>query len=358
MLRVFNMSSIRYTSLAASYTFCALATCSVYWEPTVAYACGGFFDVECNLKNGGLSPDNLRKQTEKAQRDLGPFGPWIAPNVVPPFDVAERCLKDLSHCPKELVARAAYEVAKPIVDQYLSFLRSQTSGNNYKLPADFITTAQPYYSINLNEVRYSLRVNTIHRQAITVGYRIYFPRNIDLDDSDDIELMYHELEHVVQYRNKGGVEPFLAEYIAKAFGKIIEKRSVNIHDEIDIEGAAINKAASVSEKTKGRQFYFSNSCSYKLRMALSYKDTHNEWQTTGYWELDSGEKTHLTDNDVRLRSRNSIYYIYAESIDRTRKWSGDKYFTVDTDGRKLGFLKKQDGADHEKLGTNFTCNSD
>ncbi|MDC9835538.1 DUF1036 domain-containing protein [Rhizobium binxianense] len=356
MLRVFKRSSLKYTSAIVGYACYALTNCSVFWSPTVAYACGGIFDVECNLKHGGMSPENLRRQTEKAQRDLGPFGPWIAPNVVPPFDVAERCLRDLSHCPKELVARAAYEVAKPIVDQYLNFLSSQTSGNNYKLPDDFISTAQPYYSVNLNKVRYSLRVNTVHRQAITVGYRIYFPRNIDLDDSDDIELMYHELEHVVQYEQKGGIEPFLAEYIAKGFAKIIEKRSVNIHDDIDIERAAIDKAALVSEKTKGREFYFSNSCNDTIRLALSYKDIHNQWRTTGYWKLDNGEKTHLVDNNVRLRSRNSIYYIYAESLNRSRTWSGNKYLTVDTDGRRLGFLEKHEDADAAKLGTNFTCN--
>jgi len=34
------------------------------------FACGGIFDVDCNLRNGGLSPSNIVKQTEKAVHDI------------------------------------------------------------------------------------------------------------------------------------------------------------------------------------------------------------------------------------------------------------------------------------------------
>jgi hypothetical protein len=35
------------------------------------FACGGIFDVACNLHNGGMSPGNVIKQTEKAGQDVG-----------------------------------------------------------------------------------------------------------------------------------------------------------------------------------------------------------------------------------------------------------------------------------------------
>jgi len=37
-------------------------------------ACGGIFDVDCNLREGGLSPKNIEKQGKKAVKDIGKTG--------------------------------------------------------------------------------------------------------------------------------------------------------------------------------------------------------------------------------------------------------------------------------------------
>jgi hypothetical protein len=36
---------------------------------SAAFACGGFFDVACNVTHGGMSPGNIQKQVEKAGQD-------------------------------------------------------------------------------------------------------------------------------------------------------------------------------------------------------------------------------------------------------------------------------------------------
>lgn len=175
--------------------------------------------------------------------------------------------------------------------------------------------------------------------------------------------MYHELEHVVQYRQKGGVEPFLAEYIANAFGQIIEKRSVDIHDDIEIEQSAISKAALVVQQTAARiqqtaakEFAFQNNCNEPIRLAIGYQDTDSDWRYEGFWRIESGKEIHPSDQGERLRSRSLVYYFYAESIDGNKK-SGSEYKNVNGDGRRLGFKKKDEDASSDTLGTNLTCNS-
>src|SRR5271166_760365 len=99
--------------------------------------------------------------------------------------------------------------------------------------------AQYYPDVNISAVRLAMGVNTVHGQAITIGNDIFFPRELDLSTKGDQQFLFHELEHVGQYARRGGVRPFLAEYIAKIPGKVIANRSFEIHDDIDIERAAI-----------------------------------------------------------------------------------------------------------------------
>jgi len=58
---------------AFSQCFCVVAlTASVLaFHSGPTFACGGIFDVKCNLEKGGLSPSNIGKQTEKAVQDTG-----------------------------------------------------------------------------------------------------------------------------------------------------------------------------------------------------------------------------------------------------------------------------------------------
>jgi hypothetical protein len=161
------------------------------------------------------------------------------------IEVAKACIQNIPQCPQQIVARAGYEVARPIVDSYIASLRAQAVGKYRSLPDAFVQSYQRFYTVDLHSIQYATGIDTVHGNAITIGTEIYFPWAMDLNTLNSSALMFHELEHTVQYRNRGGIEPFLAEYIAKSFGKIIQRKSFDIHDDIDIEGAAIAKSKEV-----------------------------------------------------------------------------------------------------------------
>ena len=180
-----------------------------------------------------------------------PFGPGGPFQQGGPLGLSvpqvQQCVANLSACPAQIIARLGYETVRPIVDNYIGFLQNQAGNNLYALDENFISSIQQFYPVNLHGVRYATNINTIHGANITIGNTIYFVGNIDLSDPNDAELVYHELEHVVQYSRRGGVEPFLAEYILKSGGSILRGgNSIDMHDNIDLERDAINKASQVA----------------------------------------------------------------------------------------------------------------
>jgi hypothetical protein len=135
--------------------------------------------------------------------------------------------------------------AQSIVDGYKRHLTAQVRGWN-RLPPDFIAQVQPFYKVNLNAIQYAVGINTVHGSNITFGNQIFFTRQFSFGDENDLHLLFHELEHSVQYQNRGGEAAFIAEYVAKAAGQILRTRTFNVHDLIDFEGAAEQKANEMS----------------------------------------------------------------------------------------------------------------
>jgi hypothetical protein len=130
--------------------------------------------------------------------------------------------------------------------RYIAFLEMQ--GGLRPLPDLVIRALEPYYdSFYLSQVRLATNINTLHGQAVTFGYHIYYPDSIDFFDEMDFLLLIHELEHVSQYKVLGGVQPFLMKYFPQAliavfnYGRI--KRGVNVHDDIYAEREAFAKEA-------------------------------------------------------------------------------------------------------------------
>ncbi|WP_178133967.1 eCIS core domain-containing protein [Vineibacter terrae] len=222
-----------------------------------------------------------------------------------------------------------------------------------------VTGVGRYYpEIDLRKVRFAVDINTGHGQAITIGYRIFFPRKIDLDDRNDVLLMLHELEHVVQYERRGGIRPFLAEYIAKIPTKIIERRRFNIHDDLDIERAANAKADRVITAYYGWNFKFSNACNKPIDAAIRYLTTNDEWVTVGYWRADPGQSFLLADDDKPLRTRNGIYYVHAHEVDGERYWGSERRYVVEVDNETRNFSKFEFEATRIGFFTlRFTCDN-
>jgi hypothetical protein len=121
--------------------------------------------------------------------------------------------------------------------------------------------ARHYPEIKVDEVMFAPAIDTRHGDHITWGNRFFYSKTkipdpvIDFTKVVHTGVMLHELEHVVQYHRRGE-EAFLGEYILKAAGKIIEKRSINIHDLIDVERAAIAKENELVPQ------YCTNACTF------------------------------------------------------------------------------------------------
>jgi uncharacterized membrane protein len=287
----------------------------------------------------------------------GPGGPLAPGGPVPvtPQDL-NRCLADVQRCPAYILGRVSYQSIKPIVDGYIGFLMGQGNGRWRSIDPRLANAVSSNYRINPGQVRYATGINTLHGDAITIGNNIFFPGALDLDTRGDQELLFHELEHVVQYQNRGGTEPFLAEYVMKSVGQVASRRSFNVHDYIDIERAAISKASSVIRNEYGWEFLFENQCSQPIDLALHYLDPVDGWSTEGYWRMNSGERSFLADTSgSHLRSKNRVYYYYAEIVGSSYSWSGDVKKVVDADDRELGFRTVEEYPNGNEFRRTFTC---
>ena len=158
------------------------------------------------------------------------------------------CISDIARCPSQVIARLGYQVIAPFANSYIQSMENQADGRWQGLPPDFIGQVQVFYPVNLSGVRYATNINTVHGNAITIGNEIFFPGDLDLSDDDDAHTMYHELQHVVQYARRGGVQAFLTEYVLKSGGQVISQGSINVHDSIDLEQEAIAKSDEVAAR--------------------------------------------------------------------------------------------------------------
>lgn len=184
--------------------------------------------------------DNLPGSPTGPGGPFAPGGPFGGLTV----EQARDCLANLAACPGSVFARLGYQAVRPAVNAYISFLRTQAEGRWRTLSPGFINQVQPFFQSDLRTVRYAVEISTIHGQAITIGNDIFFPE--DVKENPDAGLFYHELEHVDQYRRKGGIESFMTEYVMKSTGSVFHGgNSVNMHDSIDLENEAIQKARQV-----------------------------------------------------------------------------------------------------------------
>jgi len=170
----------------------------------------------------------------------GPLGPGGPQPPIGPQQV-QQCLANIAQCPQNILGSSV----RPIVEAYKQSLIAQVR-QWYRLDPATIAKIQPFYSIDLNSIEFAYGINTVHGAHITFGNRIFFTQTLDMNAPADLHLMYHELEHSVQYQNRGGESAFIAEYVLKAAGQIVATRSFNVHDFIDLEGAAESKANQVS----------------------------------------------------------------------------------------------------------------
>jgi hypothetical protein len=132
----------------------------------------------------------------------------ITPGILTPQQI-QQCISNIGRCPATLLSQMTYSIIRFIVEEYEGKLYNQAGNRWQRLDDDLISAVQKFYSIDLHAIRYVTNINTIHGMNMTLGNDIFFTSNMDPYNTDDAHLLFHEMEHSVQYAARGGVEPFL-----------------------------------------------------------------------------------------------------------------------------------------------------
>lgn len=77
------------------------------------------------------------------------------------------------------------------------------------------------------------------------------------------------------------------------------------------------------ESNTSSPLHFANNCYEDVKVAVHYLDTEDKWRTRGWFNIDAGESTDLYYVNETLRTKNSIVYFYAQSLDGSDVWGGD-----------------------------------
>jgi hypothetical protein len=119
---------------------------------------------------------------------------------------AVECARQPIDCPDQMLVEAVWT--------YRAYLFDQAGDRWTSLPSWFVTAAEPYYpGVDLTRVRYVEGVETVHGKHITWGEHIFFVTPMGVGNYLDVHLMVHELEHVRQYQEAEGEQPFLSRYL-------------------------------------------------------------------------------------------------------------------------------------------------
>jgi hypothetical protein len=282
--------------------------------------------------------------------DLGSM-PGLLP--VDYYNIAARCLQQGPNCPEQLIKELPAYAVRPAIIDYMNFLYRQADGRWQQLPAEFIYDFQPYYpEINLQNIRYTTNINTIHGMNMTILTNIYFRSNIDFTSHSDRQLVLHELQHSVQYARKGSLEAFLTEYAGQAAVQVMTGQGFNIHDSIPLENDAISIASSVS-KDYGWTFKIDMECDKPADLVIQYESDGQTWAFSGWHVFNASGPSVLTDSGGYVHSPNGYWYLYAETADGSASWSGD--FSIQFNDRTLGFRQVYQQHPGDYFSQTLTC---
>ncbi|NTB05816.1 DUF4157 domain-containing protein [Agrobacterium tumefaciens] len=169
---------------------------------TSTLACGGIFDIKCNLENGGLSPGNIIKQTQKAGGDVA--------------NAAQKAGQDVANALNELQANV---LSGPALEQAIIASRNTAINGAMPIPPNIRQQLSGYASEDsMNRVRYKIGDNGFVNLArlLEQGGLASAVTLIDVivfrgpSEAADPALWAHELTHVDQYRD--GTHSFAVRY--------------------------------------------------------------------------------------------------------------------------------------------------
>jgi len=167
-----------------------------------AAACGGIFDVACNLQHGGLSPGNIIAQTQKAGQDV--------------TNTAQKATQDVANAINELQANL---LSGPALEQAIIASRNTAINGAMPIPPNIRQQLTGYASEDsMSRVRYKIGDNGFVNLArlLEQGGLASAVTLIDVivfrgpSEANDPSLWAHELTHVDQYRD--GTHSFAVRY--------------------------------------------------------------------------------------------------------------------------------------------------
>jgi hypothetical protein len=198
----FRKSEIRRGKIPVSHIAFGISL-SAFIPASAAFACGGIFDVACNVTHGGLSPGNIVKQTEKAGQDTA--------------NTVAKAGQDVANAINELQASV---LSGPTLERAIIASHNTAINGAMPIPPQIRQQLTGYASEDsMNRVRYKIGDNGFANLAhlLEQGGLAAAVTLIDVvvfrgpSEAADPSIWAHELTHVDQYRD-WGVHSFAVQY--------------------------------------------------------------------------------------------------------------------------------------------------
>lgn len=140
------------------------------------------------------------------------------------------------------------ELPVRVLAAYWLYLESQGYDKLQALPRGLQADFYPFFDLDLGAVRYVEGVDTlIAQKAVTIGYRLFFPRKLDLTLTGDVDWLMHELRHSQQFVSAGGITEYFKKYLEAVSQQLRTHRVFNVHILPSLEADATAHVTKVRE---------------------------------------------------------------------------------------------------------------
>jgi hypothetical protein len=290
---------------------------------------------------------------------LTPFSPNAPLASGGPIGISlSDCTNDIAHCSTNLISQFGWLAIGPILQPYIDYLEGQAKNKWQTLPPAMISDLAPDYAIDLTQIRYAFNIDTIHKKDITIGNDIFFVDAPDFNDPSEVQVLYHELQHAVQYKEHHGVNQFLVDYVLHGGGQMIAHKSFNIHDDINLENEAIAKASQMAAARNGDDIEIDDDCSKPILVAVSFEDPTNDDErlTAGWWEVAPQQTTKLSYDGRIISSRRRLFEVAAHSDDGTLVWGSNSILReVQGENHETAFFGIDDSESTGEMVSKLSC---
>eukprot|EP00546_Thalassionema_frauenfeldii_P003129 CAMPEP_0178933572 /NCGR_PEP_ID=MMETSP0786-20121207/23349_1 /TAXON_ID=186022 /ORGANISM="Thalassionema frauenfeldii, Strain CCMP 1798" /LENGTH=440 /DNA_ID=CAMNT_0020611193 /DNA_START=35 /DNA_END=1357 /DNA_ORIENTATION=- len=115
----------------------------------------------------------------------------------------------------------------------------------------------------------------------------------------------------------------------------------------------------IKAEHEGHYIYLRNSCDRDISVAIRYLNPESKrWESSCWYNFDAGEGGYASNSQGRISTRNTIFYVYAESQDGALSWSGSgssDSISRSCRGESFSMIKKNYIDSDGDLYTSFTC---